>query len=102
MLELRQIVGSAFAFHRLAARSVWPRTNDLGALDLSARLARIADTTPARIGQSACVPVDRMPTHLPFSTALDDSIGVSLGYHGCSRALQEERCRRERRSSART
>jgi hypothetical protein len=32
-----QIAGSACAFHRPAARSVWPRTNDLGALDLSAR-----------------------------------------------------------------
>jgi hypothetical protein len=34
---LRQSAGSACAFHRPAARSVWPRTNDLGALDLSAR-----------------------------------------------------------------
>jgi hypothetical protein len=32
-----RIADSAYAFHRPAARSVWPRTNDLGALDLSAR-----------------------------------------------------------------
>jgi hypothetical protein len=44
------IAGSACVLQRPAARSVWPRTNDLGALDLSARLARIAYTTPARIG----------------------------------------------------
>jgi hypothetical protein len=35
--EAVPIAGSACAFHRPAARSVWPRTNDLGALDLSAR-----------------------------------------------------------------
>jgi MFS family permease len=31
------LAGSACAFHRPAARSAWPRTSDLGALDLSAR-----------------------------------------------------------------
>jgi hypothetical protein len=33
----RQIAGSACGLYLPAARSVWPRTNDLGALDLSAR-----------------------------------------------------------------
>ena len=32
-----RIAGSACALHLPAARSVWPLTNDLGALDLSAR-----------------------------------------------------------------
>jgi hypothetical protein len=36
-LELRQIAGSACVLHLPAGCSVWPRTNDLGALDLSAR-----------------------------------------------------------------
>jgi hypothetical protein len=35
--EAHEDAGSACAFHRPAARSVWPRTNDLGARDLSAR-----------------------------------------------------------------
>jgi hypothetical protein len=49
---VRQIASSVCAFHRLAARSVWPRTNDLGALDLSARSGadRLYDAGADRFG----------------------------------------------------
>jgi len=43
------IAGYVCAHQPPAEDSVWPRTNDLGALDLSTRSGGIAHTTPTRI-----------------------------------------------------